>query len=75
MIDWDDLRFVLAVARAGSALRAAHALGVNQTTVMRRIAHVEATVGAELFDRQQSGYRLTPLGQHVATGRPGSIAK
>jgi DNA-binding transcriptional LysR family regulator len=67
MIDWDDLRFVLAVARAGSALRAAHALGVNQTTVMRRIAHVEAGIGAELFERQQSGYRLTPLGQRVAT--------
>ena len=67
MIDWDDLRFVLAVARAGSALGAARALGVNQTTVMRRIAHVEAAVGAELFERQQSGYRLTPLGQRVAT--------
>lgn len=67
MIDWDDLRFVLAVARAGSALRAARALGINQTTVMRRIAHVEAAVGAELFERQQSGYRLTSLGQRVAT--------
>ena len=67
MIDWDDLRFVLAVAREGSALQAARALGVNQTTVMRRIAHVETAVGAELFERLQSGYRLTPLGQRVAT--------
>lgn len=66
MIDWDDLRFVLAVARTGSALRAARALGVNQTTVMRRVAHIEAAVGADLFERKQSGYHLTPLGRRVA---------
>jgi DNA-binding transcriptional LysR family regulator len=66
MIDWDDLRFVLAVARASSALRAAQALGVNQTTVMRRIAHIEAGLGADLFERKQSGYALTALGQRVA---------
>jgi DNA-binding transcriptional LysR family regulator len=68
MIDWDDLRFVLAVARAGSALRAARALGVNQTTVMRRMEHIEAAVGAELFERRQTGYHLTPLGRRIAAG-------
>lgn len=67
MIDWGDLRFILAIARAGSALRAAHALGVNQTTVTRRMAHLEAAVGADLFERKQSGYHLTPLGQRIAT--------
>lgn len=66
MIDWGDLRFVLAIARAGSALRAAKALGVNQTTVTRRMADLEAAIGAELFERRQSGYHLTPLGQRVA---------
>jgi DNA-binding transcriptional LysR family regulator len=66
MIDWGDLRFVLAVARSGSALQAAHALGVNQTTVTRRMAELEAAVGAELFERKRSGYYLTPLGQRVA---------
>lgn len=66
MIDWGDLRFVLAVARAGSALRAAKALGVNQTTVTRRVAVLEAAIGAELFERRRSGYHLTPLGQRVA---------
>jgi len=65
-MDWDDLRFVLAVARAGSALRAARDLKVNQTTVMRRIAHIEADIGANLFEARQSGQTLTPLGQSVA---------
>jgi DNA-binding transcriptional LysR family regulator len=66
MIDWDDLRIVLAVARNGSALRAAQALGVNQTTVMRRMTRLEAAIGAELFESRQTGYHLTPLGQSIA---------
>lgn len=66
MLDWDDLRFVLAVARSGSALRAARMLGVNQTTVMRRVTHIEAAAGADLFERRQSGYSLTPAGERVA---------
>lgn len=67
MIDWDDLRFVLAVARAGSALAASRVLKVNQTTVMRRIAHLEETIGTDLLEgRQSTGYALTPLGQDVA---------
>src|SRR4051794_21590558 len=65
-MDWDDLRFVLAVARTGSALRAARVLGVNQTTVMRRLARIEADLGADLFDSRQSGQMLTSLGQSVA---------
>jgi DNA-binding transcriptional LysR family regulator len=67
MQNWDDFRFVLAAARMGSALRAARALGVNQTTVVRRIAHMEDALGAVLFERKQSGLRLTPLGQRIAT--------
>lgn len=67
MPNWDDFRFVLAAARMGSALRAARALGVNQTTVVRRIAHLEETVGGALFERKQSGLQLTPLGQRIAT--------
>jgi DNA-binding transcriptional LysR family regulator len=66
MIDWSDLRIVLAVARAGSALRAAQVLGVNQTTVVRRIAQLEESVGASLFERKQSGYHPTPLGERIA---------
>jgi DNA-binding transcriptional LysR family regulator len=66
MMDWSDLRFVLAVARAGSALRAAQALGVNQTTVMRRITQLEAAIGGAVFERRQSGYISTPLGERIA---------
>jgi DNA-binding transcriptional LysR family regulator len=65
-MDWDDLRFVLAVRRAGSALAAAQALGVNQSTVMRRIDHIEETLGIALFERKQSGYRATAQGIAVA---------
>jgi DNA-binding transcriptional LysR family regulator len=65
MLDWDGLRFVLAVARAGSALRAAKTLNVNQTTVTRRIAQIECEIGASLFESRQSGQSPTPLGQIV----------
>jgi DNA-binding transcriptional LysR family regulator len=68
MFDWDDLRFVLAVARAGSALRAARELKVNQTTVARRIAQIESVIGGDLFETRQSGQILTPLGELVAAG-------
>lgn len=65
MLDWDGLRFVLAVARSGSALRAAKTLGVNQTTVTRRITQLECEIGQSLFESRQSGQLLTPLGQIV----------
>lgn len=65
-MDWDDLRVVLAVARSGAALSAARALGVNQSTVIRRIAQIECAVGVQLFERQRTGYRLTELGATVA---------
>ncbi|HEY3149135.1 MAG TPA: LysR family transcriptional regulator [Dongiaceae bacterium] len=61
-MDWNDLRFVLEVCRSRSALAAAGKLGVNQSTVMRRIAQAEAALGAELFERKQSGYVATPSG-------------
>jgi DNA-binding transcriptional LysR family regulator len=63
MYEWSDLRFFLATARAGSTLAAARELGVNQTTVARRIAALEAALGARLFERHQDGYRLTEAGE------------
>lgn len=65
MRDWDDLRHFLAVARAGSTLGAARALGVNQTTCARRIAALEAVTGTRLFERRQAGYRLTEAGSRL----------
>jgi DNA-binding transcriptional LysR family regulator len=67
MTNWDNFRFVLAVARMGSALRAARALGVDQTTVVRRIAQMEDALGGILFERRQSGLQITPLGERIAT--------
>ncbi len=63
--DWNDLRHFLAVARAGSTLGGARLLGVNQTTVARRIAALEAALGRTLFERRQDGYRLTEAGALV----------
>ncbi len=61
--DWDDLRFVLAVAQAGSLAGAARALGVNHTTVLRRLGAYEARIGARLFERLPSGYVPTAAGE------------
>lgn len=58
MLDWNDLRVFLAVARTGSTVAAGRRLGVNQTTVARRVAALEAAVGAQLFDRRREGYVL-----------------
>lgn len=62
MYDWGDLRFFLAVARGGSTLAASRELGVNQTTVARRIAALEESLGLRLFDRNQDGYRVSEAG-------------
>jgi DNA-binding transcriptional LysR family regulator len=65
VLNWDDLRHVLAVERAGSLIAAARALGVDKATVSRRIAAAEAALGARLFDRKPDGYDVTPHGQRV----------
>ena len=61
-LDWDDLRFLLAVRQHGRLVAAARALRVNQTTVTRRLAALQESLGARLFERDATGYRLTPLG-------------
>ncbi|MEO6218497.1 MAG: LysR family transcriptional regulator [Sphingomonas sp.] len=50
MIDWDDVRYFLAVARGGSVRSAAERVGVNHATVLRRIAHLEERLGAQMFE-------------------------
>ena len=59
MIDWDDVRYFLAVARGGSVRAAAERLGVNHSTVLRRVAQLEERLGAHMFEKLPSGYRLT----------------
>ena len=62
MYDWGDLRFFLTTARTGTALGAAQELGVNPTTVARRIAALESALSLRLFDRNRDGYRLSESG-------------
>jgi len=63
--DWNDARYLIAVARAGSTLGAARSLGVNQTTVARRIEALEQDLGIALFERRADGYRLTDRGREA----------
>lgn len=63
--DWNDLRYLLAVADHGSTLAAARVLGVNQSTVQRRLAELERDLGQPLVTRQPTGYRLTEFGQQL----------
>ncbi len=60
MNNWDDLRYFLAVARSGNVTAAAVALGVNHSTVSRRIGAFEKRLGVRLFDRMPTGYAMTP---------------
>lgn len=66
MKDWDDLRYFLAVARAGSLQGAARALGVNHSTVFRRIHALETRLNSRLFERLPEGYRLNEHGHRLA---------
>lgn len=64
--NWDDLRFVLALRRAGTLLGAGRALGVATSTVGRRVAALESRLGVRLATRSASGLGLTSEGQRLA---------
>jgi len=57
-LNWDNLRYVLAVIDAGSVSAAARDLGVNHATILRRIATFESRYGGAIFEKSASGYRL-----------------
>jgi len=61
--DWNDLRYFLAVTTAGSLSAAARALGVEHTTVSRRIEALERVLSVRLFDRFARGWTLTEAGK------------
>lgn len=63
MFDWGDLRHIIAVSRHGSTLAAAKALGVNQSTVHRRLSELESRIGLTLVKRHPTGYRLSEIGE------------
>lgn len=64
-LGWDDVRFFLAVARAGSLASAARTLGVDQTTVGRRLSALEDDLGQPLFERTPRGLVLAAAGKRV----------
>jgi DNA-binding transcriptional LysR family regulator len=64
-MEWDNLRFFLAVARKGSIRAASEALAVNHSTVSRRINAFEEKLGVRLFERLPTGYALTPAGEEM----------
>ena len=63
--NWDDMRLFLAVARAGTLSGAARTIGVNHSTVFRRIGAFEDSLGVRLFDRLPNGYALTAAGEEM----------
>ena len=65
-MQWDDLRFVLAISRATGLNSAAKLLGMNPSSVYRRMEALETGMGVRLFERLRSGYRLTVAGEEMA---------
>jgi DNA-binding transcriptional LysR family regulator len=65
MIEWDDLRVLLAIHRTGSLAGAGARLEINPTTVGRRLTALEERAEARLFDRTPDGYVLTAAGRDI----------
>jgi DNA-binding transcriptional LysR family regulator len=65
MLSWDDFRFVKAIADSRSLAGAATCLGVNHSTVFRRLGQIERQLGSRLFERGRGGYALTPSGEEM----------
>lgn len=70
-MDWNDLRFLLAVQRKGSLARAAGHLEVTKTTVSRRLAALEQSLGVKLVQRKPGGLVLTAAGREVVEAAQG----
>ncbi|TDR93457.1 LysR family transcriptional regulator [Enterovirga rhinocerotis] len=63
--DWDNLKVFVQTARAGNLSAAAKRLRIDQSTVSRRVAQLESSLGSALFSRQTNGLRLTDLGERL----------
>lgn len=62
---WDDLRYALAVARTGALPAAARDLGINHSTIFRRLNALETKLGTRIFERLPSGFRPTEAGERL----------
>src|SRR4029450_13427978 len=65
MLSWDDFRYATPIADTRSLAGAAEALGVNHTTVFRRLGQIEQQLGSRLFERGRAGYAPTPRGEQM----------
>lgn len=64
-VNWDHLRIFLELSRTQNLVEAARRLGIDHSTVSRRMRRFEEEVGTQLFDRQRHGHALTPAGQSL----------
>ena len=64
-LSWDDLRIIKTLSQCGNRNDTAKKLGINVSTVSRRVAQVEKTLGVALFDHRRSGYMLTAEGEEL----------
>jgi DNA-binding transcriptional LysR family regulator len=64
-LSWDDLRIIRAVGKNGALAPAAEMLGVNSSTIARRLSKVEEILGVTLFDRYRTGYATTAEGEEL----------
>src|ERR687894_111748 len=64
-LDWDDFRLVKIIAEANGLAGAAERLGINHSTVFRRLGQMEDSLGVKLFERHRTGYVLTPAGEEM----------
>ncbi|MFX7507046.1 LysR family transcriptional regulator, partial [Acinetobacter baumannii] len=65
MLDWDNLRIFLELTRSQGLVDAAKKLGIDHSTVSRRMKRFEEQVGSQLFDRNNHGYKLTADGYRL----------
>ena len=68
LVDWNDVRYFLALARTGSVRAAGAALQVSHSTVARRVEALEERLAARLFDRSRDGYALSDAGRQMLAG-------
>ncbi|WP_158816546.1 LysR family transcriptional regulator [Methylocapsa sp. S129] len=77
-LSWDEFRLVKAIADTRSLVGAAEALGLNHSTIFRRLGSVEKALGARLFERSRSGYQPTAAGEEMvalATGMSDQVVE
>jgi DNA-binding transcriptional LysR family regulator len=65
-LSWDDFRLIKAISDTRTLPAAATSLGLNHSTVFRRLGQIEEAIGLKLFERHRSGYVATPAGEEMA---------